>query len=701
MGPKLKRLTLSNYRSFVDTSEVELPESGLVSLNGKNLDTGGGSGSGKSNFITAIAYLLGFSPLPYTDFQSWYTDKDPIIHGEFETSQGTFSIIRGKHFKLFMGEDEILGSAAQKEAKIDEVFGMPAEFRKLLTYRGQRQPGSFLSNTDSKKKEFLTQILGLDKFEAALEIGAKNVTRLEASLCSAYDMVGSLREVLKGFESTENLENLLSEVNGTEALLGTQKACLAKLKADLANLHKEIESETNVILSLTRSAHKQAMEAYGAFEADPLSVEVDNTEVDRLSKTVASCKDRIEALVKEDRAMKAGHDASARGLQQAIDSENAKINQIPGLEKQINRLRDEITKLEAGKCSVCERTWEESKVKAAALVLEKFDLETKVTEYQKSRAVVFQLQQQLEPFRNFEPNPKIAQMAQAKSDLEAKLATEKQKIDSLQAVCRSEKNTKQAELKAEASSLLAEGEKQARLRREARQPEAEAIGQKILFLNDDIALNQTEYNDLQRRITRAQYVEDQRKVYQPKLEDAADLATSYEVELKAEKDFLALIGREGFLGSIFDEILTEISDTTNAMLASVANTRHCSIEFKSESLTQKGTTTRSIVPVVSVSGHESTLKSGLSGGMMSVVELAVDLAVGRVIATRTGTCPGFLILDESLTGLGPVEKETSLELIQSYARDRLVLIVEHATEFNALFTKSILIEFSEGRSIVK
>jgi DNA repair exonuclease SbcCD ATPase subunit len=179
----------------------------------------------------------------------------------------------------------------------------------------------------------------------------------------------------------------------------------------------------------------------------------------------------------------------------------------------------------------------------------------------------------------------------------------------------------------------------------------------------------------------------------------AGLAT-LEAEVAAEKDFQHLIGREGFLGGIFDEVLAEIGDETSQTLAAVANTRHCTFRFKSETTTQKGTTKRAIVPTITVNGHEAPMGSALSGGMLSTLELAVDLAVGAVISRRSGVSPGWLILDESFDGLDPISKESCLEILQKYARDRLVIVVDHMSETKGLFTDRIVVEYRGGDSRV-
>lgn len=701
MGPKLKSLTVKDYRSFVDESLIEFPESGLVSLNGINKDTGGGSGSGKSNIITAVAYALGFSPLAATEFKSWYSDKTPFIQLELDTDLGVIGIRRHKTLQLWIDDVEIPGSVAQKETRIDELFGMNAEFRKLLTHRGQRQPGSFLSNTDAKKKEFLMQILGLDKFEEALEIGAKNITKLEGSVESLKEVVKVIEATLGNLGEDYDLEELTTAVILGKNNLGKRASDLNQLKVQLATLHKDIQNQSNAVLANNKILYQDALDKCKTLEDEPFVTDVDRTELNRLAKMVSVCKERIETLTAEDRIKKTALSGELRKLQEMVDEENGKISQLPGLDRKLKELQTQIAKLELGQCSMCGRAWDESQAAKEKLLIEREGVLQRITDYSISRDAVYQLQQQMLPFSNFEPNLVIAQMVQAKAGLESKYAVEKQKIDSQKAIYLSEKNAKLSDLRQIAASILAAGEKEARQIRETRMDaESSVLGNQISDQTTVLAIEQEEHSALQQHLTRAQFAEEQRKLYLPKLDEAIAQLAAHDVELASEKDFLGLIGREGFLGSIFDEILVEISDETNAMLAAVANVRHVTIEFKSESVTQKGTVNRSIVPVVTVGGNESSIKSGLSGGMLSVVELATDLAVGKVIATRTGTCPQFLALDEALDGLGPVEKESALELIQNYAQSRLVIMTDHTSEFKSRFTKQISIEYSNGRSIV-
>jgi DNA repair exonuclease SbcCD ATPase subunit len=179
-----------------------------------------------------------------------------------------------------------------------------------------------------------------------------------------------------------------------------------------------------------------------------------------------------------------------------------------------------------------------------------------------------------------------------------------------------------------------------------------------------------------------------------------DLATAT-TQLNMERDFVDMVGRNGFLGLIFDEVLAEIATEANSRLAKLANVSGVTIRFDSEVTTQAGTTKRSITPVISIGGHEAKLNSGLSGGMLTSVEQVVDLAVMEVVQRRTGNIPGWLILDEAFNGQGMATKESCMEVLGEYAKDKTILVIDHASEFKEMFTQFIDVESFNGFSTIK
>jgi DNA repair exonuclease SbcCD ATPase subunit len=183
------------------------------------------------------------------------------------------------------------------------------------------------------------------------------------------------------------------------------------------------------------------------------------------------------------------------------------------------------------------------------------------------------------------------------------------------------------------------------------------------------------------------------------LEQALVIKSQLSAKLALESDIVALVGYKGFLGSIFSDILAEISSQANDILGQVANVRHLTIDFETEKeAVTSGNVTSKITPVIYNRGRKVSFRAGISGGMQAAVELGVDLAVGNVVSSRRGVYPNFLILDESLHGLGGVAKESCIEMLQSVAGERLVLVVDHSTEFCNLFNQVIEVEQVDGQS---
>ena len=171
--------------------------------------------------------------------------------------------------------------------------------------------------------------------------------------------------------------------------------------------------------------------------------------------------------------------------------------------------------------------------------------------------------------------------------------------------------------------------------------------------------------------------------------------------LLAEEEFIELIGKNGFLGFIFDEILQEISEETNSFLSQIPNVNFLTIQFVSETFTQKGVSKKNIKPVFFTHGMELLSWQHFSGGQITSIDLAIDLALNKVISSRIENAPGWLILDEVFEGQDLVTKEACLEIIKEFSKDKLVLVIDHASEFKEMFEKKIVIASKQGRSYLE
>src|SRR5690606_30585833 len=106
-------------------------------LQGRNNDTGGSSGSGKSSLLLALSYLLGFCKYPSTALQSWGGEPMQVM-GSFAVAEGTLLITRGKKFSVTLNGTPIEGAAKDLEAAIVKHMGLTPDLISALSYRGQK-----------------------------------------------------------------------------------------------------------------------------------------------------------------------------------------------------------------------------------------------------------------------------------------------------------------------------------------------------------------------------------------------------------------------------------------------------------------------------------------------------------------------------------------------------------------------------------
>jgi DNA repair exonuclease SbcCD ATPase subunit len=167
-------------------------------------------------------------------------------------------------------------------------------------------------------------------------------------------------------------------------------------------------------------------------------------------------------------------------------------------------------------------------------------------------------------------------------------------------------------------------------------------------------------------------------------------------ELNSEKEFISALGREGFLGRIFEEVLAEIATDANARLQRLANTQSVSLDLTVELVRGR----QQVQLGVYVNGHECRYRAGLSGGMQASVEQAIDLAVMEAVGRRVGGLPGWLCWDEAFDGQAGKTRENSLEVLRDFAQDRLVVVVDHHSETKEMFSQVVDIRFENGHSLV-
>jgi len=719
---RLERISVEAFRSFRDKNQSPLlPERGLCLIKGYNKDTGGSSGSGKTSVALAVAHAFKFAHFPATDLQSYHTDKKMQVELSLDMDGRDVLLKVGKEQSIRVGDEVIKGSATAVQEKLQQLTGFSPDMLRALTYRPQKKPGLFLSMTDSDKKEFLSKLLGLEELEQLAEkaTSAANAYATTANFKfvtqrDLHEQAAQSKPVEPVLESTDiYVQNVEAGKRGLASAKEMQEqvaVVIAQLRADLATDESESRKVIDEQLGFMRAQHDEMRAARKPFIP---------TMRDEMVKAQGE-RSRLQKRLDELRATEQAERGQLMEQAMLMKTKLQMVNQLaatePKILAEIAALEAQIAHTEKQSCPTCKQHWTAG---GAELYLDELREKhaAKSAELADARDAVLMLDQLREMVRDLEAAAKNYSLPEV---AEVEVELEKAKADVAKYHARFDTEEQEYELAVKQEELKLAQDLQAlkqKLEAELEQALASARTNIALFeqqasnVNNEVMTALLAFNtakeDLQkvesRNATLVATYEANKRNYEDLLKRAEKAKADWE-EIQAmadrEEDFARLVGREGFLGSIFEEVLVEISQETNEYLKALPNVATTTIEFTTENETKKGTVQKKIVPVVMKNGVKIPLEAGLSGGQLTSVELAVDLAVMKVISQRTGKMPGWLILDESFEGHDLPVKEACLEILKKAAEDRLILVVDHATEVKEMFDFFIEVESENDVSTI-
>lgn len=703
---KLKSLTMKSFRSFKDETTIVFPKDGILCVSGK-------SGVGKTNINLAISFALGYCPLPGTVLQCWDSEEPMSVSLTLETGEGDAVITRSAKSVSLVVAGKKHTSATGVDERLRQLFsGVQTEMLEKLVYRPQKSRGRFLSMDDTEKKEFLGGLLSLQKFEDQIEVSANKIRDLEQqAMMSSYSLNGLLQRWQAALAEVGEPPTPPSDDGAKERIQKLQEE-VAAAKERVAVLSIESAAVGAKANKQVEDFEQSAMAKSIALKQRPRPVVEkpvhDFSEADAVLAKVTLVKERVARLETED--------AEANRLRiakkQTLVKVRAALLDKAGMAFSMRaRAETAVAKLDGmlkSKCYTCGQPWNaEGGIDDARAEVDK--LNAAIEAIDKECAETPDMDVEIESLQATIVNPNKAKLAEVANKLstDEKLLREKER----QRVAGLEKELRGVVAKHDQEYTTAYTE--ARLAIEVFKQD---IYKGVFAARERVSLAEAALSRLSRELESEQSVLKMSALtfkhlvdkYQVALSQSTAAQRSYESAnvtndkaneaLSVEKDVQATL--KGFLNSIFEEVLSEIADSANKILVSIPNVSKCTVEFKTETATKKGTIKKAIVPVVTVDGHETPVKHGLSGGMESAVELAIDLAVTAVVQARTGVCPQWLVLDEAFDGFSGEVKESCLEVLKEYANDKLVIFNSHSPEFKEYFGSVITIENDGGSSYV-
>jgi DNA repair exonuclease SbcCD ATPase subunit len=273
----LKGFKFKAFRSFIKEQEIsDLPENGLIQIRGA-------SGFGKSNLHMVLGYLWGYAPYPDTELQSFLTDNrvQAELHFQFNGQDGVLK--RGKEEFSF---NNLKGSVKLVETAIQKFLKIPVTLLEPLTVRHQRDKSPFLSMPDSKKKEFLSKLLGLEEIEENIKESIKGISLLEKEIYEQKMKIDHLKLIL-----VEPNKPVKEDIDGKVKESDSLKRQLVDLSENISILSNNLEGLENNKKEYLNYWNKQINNEL--FDTDNLQKQLNIInknieELDNISKTSAN-----------------------------------------------------------------------------------------------------------------------------------------------------------------------------------------------------------------------------------------------------------------------------------------------------------------------------------------------------------------------------------------------------------------------------
>ena len=656
---KLISLHLNNIRCFDSPQTIKFSDRDkLVQIDGKNENTGGSSGAGKTTIPLGLTYLFGVGDIPATLLQSRLTKEPMEVIGEFLINNNKTIISRSKKNGLSIlfpdsPELNVSGNSKLAEEKLDELIGIPRKIFKKIIYKKQKEGGFFLNMTSKEVFDFLVKVLELEGY-------IDKVDRISEDIRKDDDTIKSI--AIKKQLILENTEDLRKILESREKPIKT----VSKNEIDNLKVKKnEIEHYLN-------NVNKQIEEEMGSIKKPKENIATVKTIDD--SSLIELKKELEEVYVVGEKIENARKDIEF------------KINSLSFLKKNAKELGETIYKLKKQKeeiskslCPTCTQKWIgdtadekirqldseiQSNIDEAITIKKELDNEQ---EYKTGWSRLLKM---------YNTNKSEVKFIQSKiSEEDIRLAREADKGKREYNLALSEYNDKISKIQSKHDGKVKE------------------CMSKLSIVSEEYNKKSVEFNTYSHQLK--EYVEENKKIsYMIKLKDKEIEELSDQFKALTDK---ALVGEESkrliksFVIQTFQDTLDFVGNMATDILSAIPNMSSSVIYFEPCKETKSGTIKDEVDAIINMDGTNGIPIKSLSGGERTAIDLAVDLAVIDMIENKTGKGADFFIMDEPFDGLDSVCKENCLEILKQIDTNKRIIMVDHSSELKEMVSDVIMV----------
>lgn len=708
------KLKLHNFTSYgTNVPELDFTQFHLAAISGSN-------GAGKSSLIDAITWALwGESRAGSNADKLIRVGTNQMgVEFEFELEEIKYLVSRKRLLKgrgvsslefLSNGKNLTEGTIKSTQQKIIDAMHLTYEIFINSSYLRQGRADEFTLKAPSERKEILGMILGLDNYdrleekakEKARELGSKiealsyQIKEIESELETKEERLASLNRTEKELkeigEREERVERTLKELQAQKELLTGRVSVLEKTRGRIESLREEVDT-----LKKQYQEKQLTIKGFQTIFAQEALIEKNDLllkELKEKSKELHNKQTELNSFQENLRIL--------YSQESVLSSEIAKReSELKESERRGRELKQRCEDLEKSICPTCKQpihNKEETKSLRSQSV--RLYLAEKEVYLQTKTNLSSSLKHRVTLVKKIEDHTQ--KINSLKSELSEYDSIEKE-IDSLaeNEVKKIRLSEAKGRIKAENKALI-DLENLIKTREITLAQEWKDLsdfenlsGQLVSLSNqyqesefilseirEGVRSKRTELGAAQKLVDRTIQMENLRKA---KLKEITDIK-----EKKNDYEELSLaFGKKGIQASIIETAIPEIEQEANILLDKLSEGR-MRVSLTTQREAKTGGTIETLDIVISDEEGERSYET-YSGGEGFRINIALRLALSKLLTRRAGAKLQFLIIDEGFGTQDVPGRDRVIEAInliqESFAK---ILVITHIEELKEVFPARI------------
>lgn len=708
------RLTARNYRSF-ETLDLDLPD-GCVAILGEN-------GAGKSSIVNAIDLaVFGPESRSLADALSEGSIDDLLVEVEFEHAGRLYRVRRtfsprgrGKatlDFEQHHDEDGweplTIESARDTQTLIERTIGLTRQTFRASAFLAQGDGAAFTEAQPRDRKRILAEVVGLDRWDALLAAARTDKQRLQAVVLE-HDV--RIRQAEEQAAQADELQRELDTVAEAETIAADNLADLERSHAELAVEYQAAREHV---------ARRQAAEAELETAAAAMRDLNDrNYKADEAARTIVAAIAELENLpayppldelqqreaaldtaITKHRDATTARELAVRTAEQRTRERDQLLARATETDASAETVRGKIRDLEeheAATCQTCGQSLPDD-ARARALASYEEELGRHVDSAARDRDAAAHIEIPDVPWAPEGDPPTIERdlvrsQTRAAQEQRTKTATLQERISQLETAAASGPSP---DAMVAAKTLLLE-----------RQDAVTALGEaaNIGAIERQGKLVAEQLRDVraqleQHRQTRARI--DERLTAARTAADQAITATEERDRLHAELDTVVALERafspDGIPALIVENTAIPYLETeANRILGLLGGkTAACQVELRTQAELKSGDGVRDTLDVIVTGQHGERPYETFSGGEKTRLNLALRIALARLLAHRRGAESRLLVVDEP-DGLDDAGIAALVDVLRGLQDDfEKLYVVSHVPALRDSFDTTLTVASIDG-----